>query len=457
MQCRYSNRVKNNHLLFSTKSVASGFNSRVATILGSQQGDEGKGKLVDILAQRFDVVARFNGGANAGHTLYVDNKKYAFHLLPCGMLGENTLNVIGNGVVVDLPVLFEELNDIKNLGISHEHNLRISDRAHLLFGFHKIVDGLLEKNLADKSIGTTKRGIGPCYASKALRNGIRIGQLVEDFQSFKDKYLNLVESLQNMYHFDYDTSSELDQLKEFRHKVKPMVTDTIYMINAAYKSGKTILAEGANACMLDMDFGTYPFVTSSTTTIAGVSSGLGISPSKIDCVIGVTKAYTTRVGWGPFPSELTGEIGDFLKKEGREFGVTTGRDRRCGQLDVPLVHYSAQINGYNSINLTKLDVLSKLKDIKIGVCYMRNGERLNYGEMPSTLTGLGECSIDYETLPGQNCDISNARKFEDLPINAQNYVSRIEELLKIPISQIGIGPSRDDMIAHRFENPVAPH
>ena len=428
---------------------ASGYNSQVCSVLGGQWGDEGKGKLVDILAKEYDMIGRFNGGANAGHTLVVGDRKFAFHLLPCGMLYPDKTNVIGNGVVMHIPTLLKELSSLDEAGIDYTGRLMISDRAHLVIDAHQVIDGMRETALGDGAIGTTKKGIGPAYASKATRNGLRVGDLFQP--NFQQKYLSLVENLQSMYGFDYDTNEELARFDEYRNTIGDMVIDTVHYVNSSIRAGKTLLAEGANAALLDVDFGTYPYVTSSPTTAGGICTGLGIAPTKIDTCIGVVKAYTTRVGAGPFPTELEDAIGQEMRDVGHEYGTTTGRPRRCGWLDIPVVQYSHMINNYKSINITKLDVLSGLDEIKIGVAYKINGEQLPVGLMPSSLQGLAAVEVEYETMQGWKCDISKATRFEDLPGPAQAYLRRIEELVGVEVSWVGVGPGRLEMATQGFE------
>jgi adenylosuccinate synthase len=431
-------------------------------VLGAQWGDEGKGKLVDILAAKYDVCARFNGGSNAGHTLVVDGQKFAMHLLPCGILNRDTVNVIGHGCVVHVPTLLDEVQMIQNAGLgSLADRVKISDRAHITFDFHQEIDGMMEKDrdttkeksgdASAGSIGTTRKGIGPTYASKMNRNGLRFGDL-RDFDLFKTKYMRLLETLQAEHeHFDYNAKEELARFEAYRDVVLPMVDDTIYYVNAAYKSGKRILAEGANALMLDIDYGTYPMVTSSCTMHAGVSTGLGLAAPLVESRIGVVKAYTTRVGHGPFPTECFDENGVHLQDVGREFGTTTGRKRRCGWLDIPLLHYSHLLNQYSSINLTKLDVMSGMKEVKIGTHYTIDGERLPPGLMPSTMETLANVDIVYETMEGWEEDISECKSYEELPAAARAYVERIEFLLGVQVSYIGVGAGRKDMVSKGFD------
>lgn len=431
-------------------SDVSGYNSQVCTILGGQWGDEGKGKLVDILAGKYDIVARFNGGSNAGHTLVVNKQKFAFHLLPCGMLYEGKINVIGNGVVLHMPTLMKELDDLSKGGIDWTGRLKVSDRAHLLFDFHQLIDGRQETALGDKAVGTTKKGIGPAYASKITRNGVRVGEL-KYWDTFKERYLRLVGDLQEMYGFEYDTAEELARYEKYREFLLPITIDSVHYVNSELAKGTTILAEGANAALLDIDFGTYPFVTSSPTCAGGIATGLGIAPSKLDTAIGIVKAYTTRVGSGPFPTELDCKVGEELGRVGHEFGTTTGRPRRCGWLDIPVVNYSHMLNNYTSLNITKLDVLSGLEEIKIGVSYSIDGEELPKGMMPSVLTDLAKVTVNYESMPGWMCDITDVQTYDALPQQAKAYLDRIEELTGVPVSWVGTGPGREAMVTKGFD------
>lgn len=419
----------------------------MCVVLGSQWGDEGKGKLVDILAQQYDVVARAQGGANAGHTIYDDaGTKFALHLVPSGILNKQATCVVGNGVVVHLPGLFEEIEELRSKGVSVEGRLLISDRAHLLFDLHKEIDGLREAELAGKKIGTTKRGIGPAYASKATRNGIRACDLANQ-ATFADKLRKLAVDGQKRFGdaFEYDVEGDIESYKEISEKVKPFITDTITFINDAYDEGKRILIEGANATMLDIDFGTYPFVTSSNPSVGGVAAGLGLAPSKYDALIGVVKAYTTRVGSGPYPTEIFGELAEELREIGREYGTTTGRPRRVGWLDIVALRYVNRINGFTHLNLTKLDVLSTLPEIKLGVGYRTtSGELLT--SVPADLEVLEGVTVEYETMPGWQTDISKVRSWEDMPAAARAYVERVEELLGVHIKWIGVGPGRDAIV-----------
>jgi adenylosuccinate synthase len=450
-------------MLKQVSKKAAGINSRVCAVLGGQWGDEGKGKLADVLAKNYDIVARFNGGNNAGHTVVVNDKKYAFHLLPCGLIYPHTTNILGNGTVVHVPSLFKELEPLTADGLDWEGRLLLSDRAHLLFDMHQAVDGHQEEGRGSKNIGTTKKGIGPAYATKANRNSIRVGML-KHFDVFETQLRELLDYQHHLYGVDVDIEGEVDKYKKYAEILSPWIVDGVHFINQSYNDGKSIIAEGANAVMLDIDYGTYPFVTSSTTSVGGMCTGLGLSPNKIETAVGVIKAYTTRVGWGPFPTELTDDtcggmiprdapgtdIGRHLQVVGAEIGVTTGRKRRCGWLDVPVIQYGHMINSYGSINLTKLDVLDDLDEVKLGVAYKINGQRLLPGQMPSTLEDLYAVEVEYETMPGWKTDISKCRTFKELPSEAQHYVNRIEELVGCPVSFIGVGAGREDMAVAEF-------
>jgi len=432
----------------SIRSFSTSRRQGVTCVLGSQWGDEGKGKLVDILAGDADIVARFNGGANAGHTLVVEGKKFAFHLLPCGLLYPHAMNVIGNGCVVNIQSMFEELKTLDDSGIDYTGRLFLSNRAHLLFEFHKTVDGIQETNRAGSNIGTTKKGIGPCYSSKATRNGVRAGELL-NWNTFKQSYNELCDYHEQKFDFQHDRAAELEHIESLRERVLPMIKDTVMYVNQSLQEGKSVLAEGANACLLDMDFGTYPMVTSSSTTAGGICTGLGLAPKRVGDLIGVAKAYTTRVGSGPFPTELTDDIGEHMQTVGAEFGVTTGRKRRCGWLDMPLLQYSNLINGYDYINITKLDVLSGISELKIGVAYKVNGERLPLGTMPSTLADLAQVEMEYVSLPGWQEDIFGCSSWEALPKNAKLYCKAVEDMLGVKVGWVGVGPGRESMLDTR--------
>lgn len=427
------------------KALLSGSNKRqgIDIVLGSQWGDEGKGKLVDMLSQEYDVCARVAGGSNAGHTIVVEGKKYKFHMLPSGILNEKATCVIGNGVVVHLPSFLAELD---SLTIPYEDRIKLSDRAHIVFDFHQAVDGLLENKRGRNKLGTTKKGIGPAYASKIQRNGLRIGDL-ENWDSFETRFRALAQHHIDSYPgLEIDIEGELEYYRQIRDRVLSMTVDTIQFTNRAYSENKRILVEGANATMLDIDFGTYPYVTSSNPSVGSVLTGLGVSPTKLRGIYGTVKAYCTRVGEGPFPTEVdtNNGVGWHLSTVGAEFGTTTGRPRRCGWLDIPQMKFSVMINGFTSINLTKLDVMTGLEEVKIGKAYKHNGLELNC--MPANLKTMSDMKVEYEVLPGWKEDITKARTFNELPENAQNYVLRVQELLGVPIRWIGVGPNRLDVV-----------
>ncbi|KAH9627152.1 hypothetical protein KSS87_018392 [Heliosperma pusillum] len=392
---------------------------------------------------------RDSGGANAGHTIYnSEGKKFALHLVPSGILNEETLCVIGNGVVVHLPGLFEEIDGLESNGVSCGGRILVSDRAHLLFDFHQAVDGHREAELDDSFIGTTKRGIGPCYSSKVTRNGIRVGDLMH-MDTFPQKLeVLLLDAASRFKDFKYGPEmlkEEVEKYKRFADRLEPFVADTVYVMNESISQKKKILVEGGQATLLDIDFGTYPFVTSSSPSAGGISTGLGIAPRAIGDLIGVVKAYTTRVGSGPFPTELLGESGDLLRIAGQEFGTTTGRPRRCGWLDIVALKYCCQINGFSSLNLTKLDVLSDLSEIQLGVAY-KDVDGTPIKSFPGDLRVIERLKVEYEVLPGWKTDISSIRNYADLPLAARQYVERIEQLVGVPIHYIGVGPGRDALI-----------
>ncbi|RMC12574.1 hypothetical protein DUI87_10095 [Hirundo rustica rustica] len=397
--------------------------NRVTVVLGAQWGDEGKGKVVDLLAQDADIVCRCQGGNNAGHTVVVDAVEYDFHLLPSGIINPKVTAFIGNGVVIHLPGLFEEAE--KNL------------KKGKVFDFHQAADGIQEQQRqeqAGKNLGTTKKGIGPVYSSKAARSGLRMCDLVSDFDDFSERFKVLANQYKAIYPtLKIDIEGELEKLKGYMEKVKPMVRDGVYfMYEALHGPPKKILVEGANAALLDIDFGTYPFVTSSNCTVGGVCTGLGMPPQNVGEVYGVVKAYTTRVGIGAFPTEQDNEIGELLQQRGKEFGVTTGRKRRCGWLDLVSLRYVYMINGFTALALTKLDILDVFPEIKVGVAYKLDGEIIPH--FPANHEVLNKVEVQYETLPGWVTDISNARTFDELPVNAQNYVRFIEMELGVPDS-----------------------
>ncbi|KAG8514447.1 Adenylosuccinate synthetase isozyme 1 [Galemys pyrenaicus] len=404
--------------------------SRVTVVLGAQWGDEGKGKVVDLLASDADIVSRCQGGNNAGHTVVADGKEYDFHLLPSGIVHTKAVSFIGNGVVVHLPGLFEEAEKNEKKGLKDwEKRLVISDRAHLVFDFHQAVDGLQEAQRQaqeGKNIGTTRKGIGPAYSSKAARTGLRVCDLLSDFEEFSVRFKNLARQHQSMFPaLEVDVEGQLKRLKGLAERIRPLVRDGVhFMYEALHGPPKKILVEGANAALLDIDFGTYPFVTSSNCTVGGVCTGLGIPPQNIGEVYGVVKAYTTRVGIGAFPTEQINEIGDLLQNRGHEWGVTTGRKRRCGWLDLVTVRYANMVNGFTALALTKLDILDALDELKVGIAYKLNGKRIPH--FPANQEILQKVEVEYETLPGWKADTTGARKWEDLPPQAQSYIRFVE-------------------------------
>lgn len=420
--------------------------NKIDVVLGAQWGDEGKGKLVDMLGEHYDICARVAGGSNAGHTIVVDGVKYKFHLIPSGILNPKAKCVIGNGVVIHLPGFLKEMKGLKDAGICTKDRIFISDRAHVVFDFHQEVDGKKEHTLGRNKIGTTKKGIGPAYASKISRNGIRVGDL-HDWEYFEERFIALANATMAEHPSTrIDIDKELAMYKKIAATIKPLTIDTIEYINDSWSKGTRVLVEGANATMLDIDFGTYPYVTSSNPSVGSVLTGLGVSSNKLSGIYGTVKAYCTRVGEGPFPTEQINDIGDHLGTVGAEYGTTTGRQRRCGWLDIPQMQYSTKINGFTELNLTKLDVLTGIGKIQLGVKYVDAVTGKAIAGMPASLRQLYKVRVVYEEMEGWNEDISKCQYFEDLPVNAQTYVKRVEELIGVPIKWIGVGPGRKDII-----------
>jgi adenylosuccinate synthase len=420
-------------------------------VVGTQWGDEGKGKIVDCLAEVADIVVRFQGGNNAGHTMVVDGEQFISHLIPSGIL-QKKICIIGNGMVVDLSVLVEELDNLISKGIDVGPDmLKISEKAHIIMPYHQQIDLGREKMKGDKKIGTTGRGIGPCYEDKATRRGIRFADLI-DFEVFKEKVNTVIEE-KNFYLKHYlsadtlDPNDIIDSYKGFSERLAPHVANISIVIDRAIKSGKQVLFEGAQGTHLDIDHGTYPYVTSSNTVSGNACCGSGIGPKEITGVIGIVKAYTTRVGMGPFPTELFDETGDSIQKKGAEFGATTGRRRRCGWLDIVLLRNSVRLNGLTSLVITKLDVLDGLQSLEICTGYEYQGEILH--DFPASLKVLEDCKPVYETVPGWSEDISGARTVNDLPQHARDYIKRIEELTETPVHIISVGPGREETIISR--------
>ncbi len=409
-------------------------------VIGGQWGDEGKGKIVDYLSEVADVVVRAQGGANAGHTVIVNGKKYIFHLVPSGIIHKNVKAVIGNGMVLDIAELREEIEFLNNSGIDTAGRLFISDRAHVTFPFHKFTDRQAEKLSGKNKIGTTGRGIGPTYMDKAARVGVRVADLYNK-SLLKEKLNNRINAI---YGDDSLAADMLDSLNSDADFIKPYVTDSMTLISRLEKEKASFLLEGAQATLLDIDFGTYPFVTSSNTSIGGLFTGSGFNPFFLDKCVGVFKAYCTRVGSGPFPSEQIGKIGEFLRKRGAEFGSTTGRPRRCGFFDMVGAKYSCIINGLSDIALTKLDVLSGLEKIPVCIAYEIDGT--NTEIFPSRADLLEKAIPVYKEIDGWNDDIGGIREFNSLPKQAKNYVKQLEDELQTKISIVATGQEREDLI-----------
>jgi adenylosuccinate synthase len=415
----------------------------VTVIIGCQWGDEGKGKMVDFLSQGADLVVRVQGGANAGHTIVANGQQYILHLIPSGILNSNTTCVIGHGVVIDPKVVVEEIALLKGLGISLEGRLKISNRAHLVMPYHKILDRVREEAATGK-IGTTGRGIGPAYMDKAARTGVRVVDLLKPEQ-LKAKILENIafvnKMLEGVYHApEIEAEAILQEYLAYDAQLDEFITDTGALLNQAVKDGKNIIIEGAQGALLDIDLGTYPYVTSSNTTAAGASTGSGIGPAKIDKVVGIVKAYTTRVGEGPMPTELLGEEGENIRSAGKEFGATTGRPRRCGWFDAVVVRFACEASGVDELVITKLDVLDNMPTLKICTGYLYQGELQKY--FPADLDILSGVEPVYEEVEGWQTDTSGIKDFASLPPKARAYLDRLEELVGVPIKVISVGADR---------------
>lgn len=413
-------------------------------VVGTQWGDEGKGKITDFLSENAEVIARYQGGDNAGHTIVFGGVTYKLHLIPSGIFSSKKISVIGNGVVVNPKALIKELAYLHERGIS-TNNLRISDRAHVILPYHIQLDQLQEESKGENKIGTTIKGIGPAYMDKVSRVGIRIADLL-DKELFEEQLRRNLEEKNRLFTKLYDSTEiafedVFEEYYQYGQEIKKYVTDTSVILNEALDAGKNVLFEGAQGVMLDIDQGTYPFVTSSNPVAGGVTIGSGVGPSKVNKVVGVCKAYTSRVGDGPFPTELHDEIGQRIRDIGKEYGTTTGRPRRIGWFDAVVMRHSKRVSGITNLSLNSIDVLSGLDTVKICTAYERNGEKILH--YPASLKELAECTPIYEELPGWNEDITNCRSLEELPENARNYVNRISELVGVRISTFSVGPGRE--------------
>jgi adenylosuccinate synthase len=422
---------------------------KVDVLLGLQWGDEGKGKIVDVLTPQYDIIARFQGGPNAGHTLEFEGIKHVLHTIPSGIFREGVINLVGNGVVID-PVIFQkELEKLAPFNIDFKKRLLISKKAHLILPTHRLLDAASEAAKGKNKIGSTLKGIGPTYMDKTGRNGLRVGDIY--MPNFKEKYDALVEKhvgiLKHYEGFEYDLSELegpwMDGIETLRQLT---AVDSEHYMDAALRSGKKVLAEGAQGTMLDIDFGTYPFVTSSNTVTAGTCTGLGIAPTKIGNVIGIFKAYCTRVGSGPFPTELDDEVGEEIRREGREFGATTGRPRRCGWVDIPQMKYAIMINGVTELSMMKADVLSIFDTIKVCTHYIINGEKVDY--FPFDVDGIDLTPV-YEEIEGWNCDLTKLSSYADAPQALKNYVTYLEQKLEVPITVVSVGPDRSQTLSNK--------
>ena len=416
-------------------------------VLGAQWGDEGKGKIVDLMTPRFSVVARYQGGHNAGHTVYVKGRKFVLHLIPSGILHPGVTCIIGNGVVVDPAALFTELDEIIGMGVDVEGRLFISDKAHVILPYHRELDVLAEARRGEQKIGTTSRGIGPAYEDKIGRRGIRMGDLADqsaDGPLAKAVHENVAARNRLVGNNEMKWADVLADLRRAWTRLRPLVIDTSLHLHQAIKAGKAVMFEGAQGTLLDIDHGTYPFVTSSNATAGGAATGLGVGPSVIGHVLGVAKAYTTRVGGGPLPTELLGEMGERLRETGMEYGASTGRPRRCGWYDAVAVRYAARVNGLHSMAITKLDVLDGIEDLQVCTAYRCGSQTLT--EMPSDLAQLSQCEPVYETIRGWSEPTKGITEFDRLPENARRYIARLEETSDVRASIISTGSDREHTI-----------
>ncbi|MEA5459242.1 adenylosuccinate synthase [Arcicella sp. LKC2W] len=418
----------------------------VDVLLGLQWGDEGKGKIVDVLAPKYQVVARFQGGPNAGHTLEFDGFKHVLHQIPSGIFRQEVQNIIGNGVVLD-PIIFKkEIDGLAKYNLNILQNLEVSKKASIILPTHRLLDAAYEKAKGDAKIGSTLKGIGPTYTDKISRQGLRVGDMISpNFKAKYDKLVNVHKGILDVYKFEYDlTTAETEFFEAVEFMKKFNLVDSEYVVNQALTDNKTILAEGAQGSLLDVDFGSYPFVTSSNTVTAGACTGLGVAPKNIGEVYGIFKAYATRVGSGPFPTELMDEVGERMRQEGREFGSTTGRPRRCGWIDLPALKYAMMINGVTQLVMMKADVLNIFEDIQVCTAYQLPDGTITE-QLPYDMTDTTVIPV-YETLKGWNCSLEGLRKFEELPAELSAYIAFLEEKLALPINFISTGPDRDECV-----------
>ena len=421
----------------------------VIAVIGAQWGDEGKGKVVDLVAERADVVVRFSGGDNAGHTVINEFGKFALHLIPSGIFSKNAVSVIGNGVVINPKVLFHEMKTLTERGIdASPARLTISDRAHLIMPYHLMLDALEEKALGSKAIGTTRKGIGPVYSDKIARRGVRVGDLV-DKKAFKEQLRTILEQknllLTKVYNANPLSLEEIyTEYIEYGERLKPYVRETTLILDEALAAGKLVLLEGAQGTLLDPDFGTYPYTTSSSPIAGGASIGAGIGPNKMNGILGVFKAYCTRVGGGPFPTELKDEIGDQIRERAHEFGTTTGRPRRCGWFDGVAARFSQRINSFTGMAITRFDILDTMPTLKVCTGYKSNGKLINF--FPASIGVLSKCEPVYEEVPGWLTSTENVRNYQDLPAAAKNYVKCLEDLAGCKANLICVGPAREQTI-----------
>jgi adenylosuccinate synthase len=416
-------------------------------ILGAQWGDEGKGKIVDLVTPRFSIVARYQGGHNAGHTVYVSGRKFVLRLIPSGILHPGVMCVIGNGVVVDPKALLAEVDELVAAGIDVGSRIIVSDKAHLILPYHRDLDLLSEARRGERKIGTTSRGIGPAYEDKIARRGIRVGDLVDPAALEQNVRANVDARNRLVQDTTMDAREVLAELATHAARLKPWVRDVSLLLSEAMKKGESILFEGAQGTLLDIDHGTYPYVTSSNASIGGVCTGLGVPPRAIGAVLGVVKAYTTRVGEGPFPTELTGDMGTLLRDSGNEYGAVTGRPRRCGWYDAVAARYGVRINGLDALALTKLDVLDGLDTLDICTAYQCGGRTLT--EFPSDLAQLAACTPVYESMPGWKQPTKGVRKYDELPVAARKYIARLEEVSGVKAAIVSTGSERDDTILRK--------